>query len=65
VNKRTKEFIIDNVSRAAQIVFAVLIIIISPFVSGFNPFTVTSGIIIYSLLMFFGIGLSKSIKEEE
>jgi hypothetical protein len=63
VNKRTKEFIIDNVSRAAQIVFAVLII--SPFVSGFNPFTVTSGIIIYSLLMFFGIGLSKSIKEEE
>ncbi|MDI6732240.1 MAG: hypothetical protein QME05_06750 [Candidatus Margulisbacteria bacterium] len=59
---KAKEFLIDSLARANQIIFAVLIV--GPFVTGFNMWLFGTGLIIYVILLSMGLNISNSIKEE-
>jgi ABC-type Na+ efflux pump permease subunit len=63
MNIKTKEFLIDTLARANQIIFTILVI--GPFVSGFNIVLFVFGLVFYTVLLAFGITIARSIKEEE
>jgi hypothetical protein len=63
MNLKTKEFLIDNLARANQIIFTILIV--GPFVSGFNIALFIFGLVFYVVLLGFGITIARSIKEED
>jgi hypothetical protein len=62
MNEKTKELIVDSTARANQIVFTVLIV--GPFVTGFNPWLFCAGIACYLFLLVIGIRITRTMKEE-
>lgn len=62
MNEKTKEFLVDSLARANQIIFTVLIV--GPFVTGFNLWIFIAGLIFYAGLFGFGLRITRSMKEE-
>jgi hypothetical protein len=62
MREKTKEYLVDSVARANQIIFAVLIV--GPFVSGFNLWLFVIGVAFYLLLLGFGMRLTRIMRGE-
>jgi hypothetical protein len=62
MNEKPKEFLIDSLARANQIVFAALIV--GPFVSGFSIWLFGPGLLLYAMLFILGMRISKTLRED-